>query len=457
MRTPATALRVCALVCAFALVVAACGDDDDSASVSSDTEAADTGGADLGETADETAADTGETGSAAAGGELEALRVPDDFGTIQEAVDAAEPGDLVLISPGVYHEAVQVQTENIVIRGLDRNEVILDGEFDEDYPHGFQVFSNGVAIENLTTRNFTSNGVFFTGSYDDDFILTGYRASYITAHNNGDYGIYAFNASEGLFEHLYGSGHPDSAVYVGQCRPCNAIVTDVLGENNALGYSGTNASGNLWVINNEWRNNRVGVVPNTLSSEELGPQGDGNFAGNYVHSNGNLDTPRKGGDWDLAFGVGMVVAGGNENSIAKNLVTDNENAGIAVAFFPSGDDIFPVNGNRVFDNVVTGNGVADLVLLSATEGLNCFENNEFETSMPPEIEVQAACDIEPPAAFEGDLYPIEEKDLATIDYQDVPAPTLDFENMPNADSAPPEPAVDMMPSMTLDDVSLPTP
>ena len=101
--------------------------------------------------------------------------------------------------------------------------------------------------------------------------------------------------------------------------------------------------------------------------------------------------------------------------------------------------------------------MADLVLLAGPEDGNCFVNNEYGTSLPPEIEVQAACDTDPPAAFEGEIYPIEEKERATLEYQDVPAPTLDFENMPNADSAPPEPALDMMPSMTLDDVSLPTP
>ena len=60
------------------------------------------------------------------------LNVPDDYATIQEAVDAAVPGDLVLIAEGTYNEQVTVETDDVVIRGVDRNKVILDGEYELD-------------------------------------------------------------------------------------------------------------------------------------------------------------------------------------------------------------------------------------------------------------------------------------------------------------------------------------
>src|SRR5579859_7100901 len=57
------------------------------------------------------------------------------YKTVQAAVDAAKPGDWVLIAPGVYHEksaqwptaGVWITTPGIHIRGLDRNQVIIDG------------------------------------------------------------------------------------------------------------------------------------------------------------------------------------------------------------------------------------------------------------------------------------------------------------------------------------------
>jgi len=324
---------------------------------------------------------------------LTALHVPADYPTIQDAVDAASDGDLILIAPGTYHEAVVVETPNLVIRGEDRNTVILDGEHNDAFANGFIVFEDGVAIENLTAKNYVSNGIFFTGDYASDFILHGYRASYITAINNGLYGIYAFNAEYGLIDHSYASGHPDSGFYIGQCQPCDALVTNVISENNALGYSGTNSGGNLNVVNSEWLNNRVGMVPNTLDSEELAPQRNATFAGNWVHDNGNAETPLSNPLWDLAFGGGIVIAGGINNVVDRNLVTDNPNVGIAISLFP-GDNVKLATDNVVRNNVISGS-VTDVVLLvedpDAGADKNCFEGNSFATSLPDNIETVAAC------------------------------------------------------------------
>ena len=158
------------------------------------------------------------------------VHVPADFPTVQEAVDHAKPGGMVLIAPGVYHEAVVVTTPYITIRGEDRNRSIIDGR--DELPNGIHVIeADGVAVENLTTRHFVLNGVQWTSVF-------GYRASYVTAHNNGDYGIYAFDSQYGQFDHSYAGGSPDSGFYIGQCDPCHAVIIDSLAEHNAMGYSG---------------------------------------------------------------------------------------------------------------------------------------------------------------------------------------------------------------------------
>ena len=280
------------------------------------------------------------------------VRVPQDEPTIQAAVDAAEPGGIVVISPGVYEEAVLVTTPFLTIRGLDRNRVILEGGFTLD--NGIQVIeADGVTIENMTARHYVVNGFLWSGVF-------GYRGSYLTAFNDGDYGLFAFDSRYGQFDHSYASGHPDSGFYIGQCFPCHAVITDVLAENNAMGYSGTNAGGGLFVVNSEWRDNLAGIVPNTLDSERLAPQHDALIAGNWVHDNNNAGAPT----FDLEYpslGIGIIVNGGRGNVVTQNLVEDHEAFGIAL--LPSPDEhLWLTQGNEVRDNLVRNSGEADLAL-----------------------------------------------------------------------------------------------
>jgi hypothetical protein len=83
-------------------------------------------------------------------------RVPQDHPNIQAAVDAASPGDLVLVDRGVYREEVLVTTPSLVLRGVDRNEVVIDGEFVRG--NGVIAIADGVAVENMTARNALLNG-----------------------------------------------------------------------------------------------------------------------------------------------------------------------------------------------------------------------------------------------------------------------------------------------------------
>ena len=161
--------------------------------------------------------------------------------------------------------------------------MILDGEFELD--NGIRVLgAGGVAVENMTARNYTFNGFFWTG-------VDGYRGSYLTAYRNGDYGIYAFDSVNGLFEHSYAAGSPDAGFYIGQCYPCDAVIDDVLAEHNGLGYSGTNSGGNLLIVNSRFNNNRAGIVPNSGSYELCYPQRETTIVGNLVYSNNQADTP----------------------------------------------------------------------------------------------------------------------------------------------------------------------
>ncbi len=326
------------------------------------------------------------------------LRVPDEYATIQAAVDAARPGQIILIAPNVYHEAVRVKTPGITLRGLDRNRVILDGNF--ELSNGIEIEANDVVVENMTARDYAGNGFYWAGSEDPDHPSSGFRGSYLTAYTNGDYGIYAYNFQNGEFDHSYAAGSPDSGFYIGECYPCNAVIDDVTSEWNALGYSGTNAGGNLIIRDSTWHDNLTGILPNTLDSEGNPPEHQTVIINNTVYNNNNAQAPTKPLEYAL-IGTGIGVPGGDGNVVINNHVHDQRNYGIIV--IGNVDDHFWIpSDNRIIGNVVTNSGVADLVLAAPIGSGNCFFGNTVTSSLPALIEQKYPCDTPLPNLEGGD-------------------------------------------------------
>ena len=381
-------------------------------------------------------------------------RVPEDHRTIQAAVDAARPGDLILIGPGVYREEVKVTMPSLVIRGRDRNRVIVDAEFQR--PNGIGVTADGVAVENLTVRNALINGLFWTG-------VRGYRASYVTAYANKDYGIYAFDSVDGLFEHSYASGSPDSGFYIGQCHPCDAVIDRVVAERNALGYSGTNAGGNLQIVRSTWRLNWAGIVPNTLDSELLPPFRQVDIVGNHVEGNHNRGAPGVPLEWG-PFGNGIVLGGGNDSLVLRNRVVDHANHGILIT--PNLDEHFwTSSGNQVRDNVVEGSGRADLALSGPAGSGNCFQGNQARTSLPVGLQAFQRCsglrlplrmDLSTTLVSLGQVAEANTGGYPVNRPEDQPAPPPQAP-LPGGAGAPVRPAVDVFAEHRVDLAQVPLP
>ncbi|MFD4660455.1 right-handed parallel beta-helix repeat-containing protein [Kitasatospora sp. NPDC058444] len=376
------------------------------------------------------------------------IRVPQHFPTIQQAVDVAREGDTVLVDPGTYRESVRLTKPKIVLRGTDRNTVVLDGGL--RLVNGITASGPGSVVENLTVHGYLANGVLFTGVTDEklqqrgaggsaydplDTVrfppVQGFRASNVTAYNNGLYGIYAFDARGGIIEDSYASGGADSGIYVGQCKPCDTLVRGNTVERNAVGIEVTNASDNLTIVGNLVHGNRVGITLNSNDLEALAPQHGAVVAGNVVTDNNSADSPQQA---DGAHGIGIGIGGGTANQVQRNLVQGNRAAGVVITDPPG----HPASGNRVEGNRATGNGT-DLVLASVDPG-NCFSGNQPAVQSPDGLETLVGCAAQgrtaPPF---GRTSPVQAP--AGIPFSQVPVPPAQ-PSLPDP-TAPGRPATDL--------------
>jgi hypothetical protein len=247
--------------------------------------------------------------------------VAPDYGSIQAAVDAADPCDWILVAPGDYKEltgaspagdpntepsGVLVTTPDIHIRGLDRNGVVVDGTMPgtprcsalpaDQAPgpggaglNGIMVWkADDVAIENLTVCNYehgsgnTGNEIWWNGGDDSAKIggwgyYGGYLAATETSYTNettaAQYGIFSSNWSGGTWDQTYASNFNDSGYYIGACQDvCNQWVDHAWAEDNALGYSGSNSGGVLVVQNSQFDDNKDGFDTNSQNGDDPPPQ-----------------------------------------------------------------------------------------------------------------------------------------------------------------------------------------
>jgi hypothetical protein len=304
------------------------------------------------------------------------------YTTVQSAVDAASPGDWILIGPGSYHETgavgVRITTPGIHLRGMDRNRVVIDGTRGgaatcDPAPsaqvlgangggrNGIEVVKvDGVTIENLTVCNFLSgsggggnqiwwnggdgSGAIGMGSYHGAFLTA--STTYYSASNSATYGIFVSNSrGPGVIERSYASNMSDSGFYVGACPDCNSVLREVHAQNSPQGFSGTNAGGHLVLQGSEWDHNRVGIASTTLANDDRPSPQDGSCPGasgrsctliedNYVHDNNTPDTPAEGIAATVPVGTGILISGGRYDTVRNNLIKGNGAWGVLLNDYP---------------------------------------------------------------------------------------------------------------------------
>lgn len=230
------------------------------------------------------------------------LTVPGDFETIQEAINAAEDGDRIIVSPGTYKENINFSGKNIILTSTDPldKDIVITTIIDGD--------NNGpvVTFENNETKDAVLEGFTITGGsnshYGGGFIIDG---SSPTIQDNL---IRENSASRG-----------GGALVNNQANP--TFERNLFENNLATSSRGSTA---LYVVNES----EVTVIQNTFK--------------------------------DHVDGIGVIAIGVSTTSncsaliqgnIIKNNTTDNGVGGITVM----GSDV-TITSNQIFDNEGTSGG-----------------------------------------------------------------------------------------------------
>jgi parallel beta-helix repeat protein len=275
--------------------------------------------------------------------------------SVQGAIDAAAPGDTILIEPGTYTSngglyGLRIATENLRIIGKvnegkgEAGKVrILHGGSQETgvyvAPAGcdYTVAADSALGQQCKAR--TLKGFYLRGITVEGFPVNGIQTRWVDGFqfvrnesvNNLNNGIYPTLSANGLVQDNVSYGSLDTAMWVAGSENVRVIGNELFA--NTIGFEITVAN-NVWVKQNTIYGNTVGVGlfhPNAAGNPPTEVMANWVIEQNHIFDN-NLPNPAVPGTFQAGVppGVGVLLLGVSDNVIAKNVVTGNDFAGIAV-------------------------------------------------------------------------------------------------------------------------------
>ncbi|WTW98613.1 right-handed parallel beta-helix repeat-containing protein [Streptomycetaceae bacterium NBC_01309] len=303
-------------------------------------------------------AGTAEAAGPRAGG-TPAVRTVAPGESVQAAVDAAAPGDVVELSAGTYHGSVLIAKDGITLRGPRDGEAVISPAASAEEgvcaTGGFGVCVFGTAqkpvvrvgVESLTVTGFRKTGV--KGLHADGLSVTA-----VHARGNGEHGIGQEFSVRGRFVGNVTESNGQSGLFVGdEPDGTGTVVVGNRAADNRIGVHLRRAR-HITVSGNRLTDNCAGVF--VVGDETRPIAGDLDIVGNAMAAN-NRFCP---GNERIAHiqGSGIVLTGTEGVRIRGNSITDHHgdspmSGGIVMvpSFTGEGTSRQEITGNTVVRNV----------------------------------------------------------------------------------------------------------
>ena len=217
----------------------------------------------------------------------------ENYGSIQEAINAAISGDTVHVCPGIYYENIIIN-KTIDLLGGEKNTTILDGEMegttititaDNVTIAGFIIKNSGYSFPDaginisssyntISGNNITSNFYGITMYYACNNVIIGNNIT-----NNEHCGIYMSESSNNVILNNSLGGHLYSGIGLYDRSNNNVIVGNDITNNDFCGINIRESSNNN-ITGNTITDNNIGIhIPTSRYSNHI--------SGNILRDNSN--------------------------------------------------------------------------------------------------------------------------------------------------------------------------
>ena len=284
----------------------------------------------------------------------ENLRVRSDE-SIAAALDQAAPGTVIEVEPGIYHEALVVDTPGVTLRGIVRGSErpVLDGR--GALNDGVIASGSPFTMTGFAVRHYKGNGVSAQG-------VDGVFLSDLVIDDTGLYGVYPVQSKNITVTHCTLTRIRDAAIYVGESR--GALVAMNYVHQNVAGIEIENTD-DAEVRDNLAEDNTAGILAFVLPGKVLKEGKRSRVYRNWVVANNrpNFGDPESIVG-SLPHGIGILLMGADDTVVENNQVRENVSLGIAITRLaekhakkdPALEPL--TDGARVVANQLDANGTA---------------------------------------------------------------------------------------------------